>query len=109
VICARQEKSSPGFFMGFLGTIVSSLRLCPGSTPIEPGLFHSVRDGSPFNHIAFDRFVSNRRAVPFNSQGEIMSPKDLSNASLELIAYLIAKGQARVIRKGGKTMVVSRL
>jgi hypothetical protein len=35
---------------------------------------------------------------------KIMSPE-----TLEFIASLIAKGQARVIRKGGKLMVVSRL
>jgi hypothetical protein len=33
----------------------------------------------------------------------------MSKQTLELIAYLIAKGKARVIRKGGKTMVVSDL
>jgi hypothetical protein len=48
-------------------------------------------------------------AISIWTQTAQKKPKDLSNASLELIAYLIAKGQARVIRKGGKTMVVSRL
>jgi hypothetical protein len=33
----------------------------------------------------------------------------MSKQTLELIASLIAKGNARVIRKGGKLMVVSDL
>jgi hypothetical protein len=33
----------------------------------------------------------------------------MSKQTLELIASLIAKGHARVIRKGGKLMVVSPL
>jgi hypothetical protein len=33
----------------------------------------------------------------------------MSKETLALIASLISKGQARVIRKGGKLMVVSRL
>lgn len=33
----------------------------------------------------------------------------MSADTLKLIASLIAKGQARVIRKGGKLMVVSNL
>jgi hypothetical protein len=33
----------------------------------------------------------------------------MSKQTLELITSLIAKGQARVIRKGGKLMVVSDL
>jgi hypothetical protein len=49
--------------------------------------------------------VSKQARRPVHSQGDDM----LSNATLELIASLIAKGQARVIRKGGKLMVVSPL
>lgn len=33
----------------------------------------------------------------------------MSKETLELISHLITKGQAKVIRKGGKLMVVSRL
>lgn len=33
----------------------------------------------------------------------------MSKETLELIAYLIPKGQAKIIRKGGKLMVVSQL
>jgi hypothetical protein len=48
-------------------------------------------------------------AINGDGNGKARKVKIMSKQTLELIVSLIAKGQARVIRKGGKLMVVSPL
>jgi hypothetical protein len=108
VKCARQEKSSPGFFMDLFAWLyvpLSDPRLSPGHAPPSsqrPGLFHSVRDGIPINpmHPAVCE-QTERCPVQF---GETMT-----KAQLELLARMIRDGQAVIVERGGKLIPVSRI
>ncbi|MET4210511.1 hypothetical protein ABIB95_005344 [Bradyrhizobium sp. LA2.1] len=105
--CARQEKSSPGFFMGRFLTSCPPNDFAPG--PLPPELSRSGALSIPFGAAAV-------QPAPLPVVGSVSpgalppKPKDkimLSKPTLELIVSEIVAGYGKIIKRKGKLIATS--